>query len=755
MTLDTRQLRTLIGRFRAQHALEVGARGLFYGGLGSAVVILADKIRPFPTSWDPGFLALGVGAGLGVLAGACALLKRYQLEDAARAIDAHYGLQELLGSAHELAPVAAGEFEAAVATAADRLVKSQNFTRDFRLRPPAYTRQATASMAVAGLLIFVPPLQTLNPAKRAELAELKAREAALQELARDLKEIRKDDAALEELAREVADLAVRSQKQRLTKEDFLRELDEIQKELESRMADLDKEGTAKALESLKESMSDLAIPEVGEAKDLAAQMEALQKRLEKKDLKFDQLDQLEKTLKAQQENLKDHKELNSLNKELGRMREEVLKQQQEKLGGEVNRLLDEMSKEAKEGAQKTPEQLRQQLQQQVQQMQQEARQGQLGQEDTNSLQQKIDQQRQSDPSSATRMQELNDRLNQALSKEQQLGNEVQQQQSQNQQQSQQSQQGQQGQQGEQQQGQQSQQGQQGEQAQQGQQSQQGQQGESGQQPGQQSQQGQSAGEQQSGQGQQGQSGQSPSQQPSQNPDGQGQGQGQMTVEEWMQQQQQSQQGNSQGQGGQPMEGAPQLGPQGQNPGQGQGQGSGQGSQGFSSLSPEEMRNWADMLKEYQGLSSTNRKLGQTRSGGSGKPGEGSGSGGGNGWGLGHDPVGTPSNQGSGPAQSQPGMKTQQSKLTLDQMLDFQALYDPHLIDARIRDEHKVQGYLQEGESGGFTMVKAPNVEEGDAITPYFSVDPKAADAEVQALENQEIPANLKDLVRQYFDSLKQ
>ncbi|HYE80408.1 MAG TPA: hypothetical protein VEI97_20735 [bacterium] len=734
MHLDTRQLRLIAAKFRKQHALEVFAKGLFYGLFAALLVILADKVRPFPVTYEPGILALGGGLLVGALAGLLALRRRFVEAEAARAVDAHFALQEQIGSAKEFIDTpSSNDFEVALAAQANALAQ-RDYAREFRLRAPKYTNRASMVGACAVLLLFAPPLNSFLPGKRAEMAELKAKQAGLVELSRELKEINPQDKKLEELSQELKDLAVRAQKNRLTKEDFLKELDEIQRQLEAQKNALGGKETGEALKELEQSLDNLGNPEVNSAKDLAAKMEALKAQLDAKGMKFDDLDKLEKALKEQQESLSKVPELAKLNKELGDLRTEALKQQDEKLKGEVGKLLDQLKQETDKLDQKTPSALKNELQQQAKGLQQEHQQGQLDKQDLQPMKQGAQKAQPHDPSAASKMEGLLNKLEKALAKDGQLKQDQQAQQQQNEKNAAACENpGNKPGEGQNKAGEMGKNGPQSEKsgAQQGQQGQGGQQQKPGEQAGQQ---GQSGKPGQDGQGQQG--------------DGKsGSGQGQQELKQYLESKGQT------GQGGQPMSGAPEMmsGESGGQPGNGEGSGSGAGEP----MSAQEMKDWAEMLEQYKKLDDAVTKAGQCRGGSCNSNGVGNKSGsGGSSWGLGHDPYGSPSNQGGSQAPDEPGAQTQSSKLTLEDMDDFQAIYDPQLIDGKAVDS-KVKGQIREGDSGGFTMIKAPETEEGDAVTPYFSVSPETAESEVQALEDQEIPANLKDLVREYFESLDQ
>ncbi|MEO7995239.1 MAG: hypothetical protein ABI743_12645 [bacterium] len=708
MPLDTRPFDRIVGIFRRQYALEIGTQALCFGSLAALAVIGVDKAYPFPVAWDPAWPALGAGAGVAVIAGLIAHQRRYKLEEAARAIDAHFALQEQLGSAqdptvgHDLA------FQAALTERAAVLANAENYAKGFRLRPPRYTRQASAATAFALALAIAPPFSQLLPAKRAEAKELKARETQLHELAKELREIKPQDKKMQELAQEVDDLAVRAEKNRLSKEDFLKELDDLQKQLETQMKAIDKEGQAKALKEFEQSLDSLQMKEGSKSNDLAAKMEALQNELKSGNMKYDQLDKLQAEMKAQQEKLQNQEGLEKLAEQAGKMREEALKQQEKKLDGEQSRLADELKKEANALGAETPQELKKQLQEQADNLQKESQKGELNPQSLEKMQQQVSELSKSNPSAASKMQSELDQMKKASQAEKQAGAEKQ------------------------------------AQAQMNQKASNGKQGEAkadrGQQTGSKndgSTQGQQ-GKGQEGQGKEGQQAASPTQNP------QGGDQGQQAVEQYI-----SQQGGAEGGQGQPMDNAPEMKAGDGNEGNGQSSGS---KSNFSSMSKSEMEDWAKMLAEYKDLDSAKSKAGQCRGG---KPGQGGGGAGGNGWGLGHNPDGSPSDQGAGQAPTKPGMDTKQDKRTLEQMGEFSALYDPHIMDGQVTNSEKVNGKIGEGESAGFTMIKAPNTEEGDATTPYFDVSAETIDSEVQALEDQEIPANLKDLVRDYFAELDQ
>ena len=220
MRLDSKQLRAIAARFRGQHALEIGAKGLFWGLVAAAVFILYDKIWPLSVTFNPGYYALAGGFVIGAVAGLWGLTKRFAEEEAARAVDAHYALKEQMASAKEVAGNPSDEWETALVASADEVARNKNLVKDFRLRPPRFSSHAGIAGAFALGLLFLPPLQNFFPERQQEIQDLKAREAQLMELSNELKEIKRDDEVLDELSKELEDLAVRAQKERLTKEEF-------------------------------------------------------------------------------------------------------------------------------------------------------------------------------------------------------------------------------------------------------------------------------------------------------------------------------------------------------------------------------------------------------------------------------------------------------------------------------------------------------------------------------------------------------
>lgn len=735
MQLDTRQLRIIAAKFRKQHALEVFAKGLFFGLSAALLVILTDKVWPFPVTYEPGIIALGGGLLVGVLAGVFALRRRYAEAEAARAVDAHFLLQEQIGSAKEFVDASSSnEFESALAAQANVLAQ-RDFSREFRLRSPKYTQRASVAGACAVLLLFAPPLNTLLPSKRAELNELKAKQTQLMELSKELKEIKPEDKKLDELSEQLKDLAVRAQKNRLTKEDFLKELDEIQRQLETQKNALGEKQTAEALKELEQSLERLDNPEVNSAKDLAAKMDALKNQLSGKGMKFDDLDKLEKELKDQQSKLEKIPELAKLNKEVGDLRSEALKQQDEKLKDEVGRLLDEVKAESDKPSPKTPSDLKDKMKQESQSLQNEHKEGQLDKSDLQPMKESAKEQAKHDQAAGSKMDGLMSKLERALAKNKQLDQAKTEQAQQNEKNTEACKNAN----GENKPGENETKSSVNAMGKNGPQSSQ-----SGKQPGKQGQNGQ----QEQGNEQQGQEGQSKqggqSGQSGETPDGKSGSSGNQSVEDYI-----AQKSGQAGKGGAPMDAPPQMSGEGSGQGNGQGEGSGSGA---SPMTKEEMSDWADMLEQYKKLDDAVGKAGQCRGGGkSGGVSNGAG-GGSSSWGLGKGGEGTKPGTQGGAAQDKDDVGMKSTKDALEDMSDFQAVYDPHLIDGKGKDS-KVSGLIQEGDSGGFTMIKAPETEEGDATTPYFSVSPETVESEVQALEDQEIPANLKDLVREYFESL--
>jgi hypothetical protein len=375
---------------RWQVVLDYFVRGLFWGAVPAALLILASRIWIIP--YNEYILAAGL-LGLTVLGFLIAsAFVRVTPLSVANDIDLSLGVRERISSALSLSEGRQRKdpFVKTLVKDAAGAVKDLPLKRVYPWRIPPSWRLALPALIIAGLLSFVPQLNWfVSDEDKAEAKLVQAEGNKLLELAKELeKESEKHkDPVLKEQAKEIKRVGEKLNNQQIKKKEALKELQRLKEKLETQAQNQLPQGEKELMAELGEQLKRLdGTRELGEMlkdgnlqklmSELDQMMQDLQagklNSLQKETLE-DLLKALEETLKSDQAQSEDAQHLKQLMEELKQalQNEQAL---QEQLQGAMDAFENDMNQLTQQLQQNNMGQQAQQLQQQMNQMKQELQQ---------------------------------------------------------------------------------------------------------------------------------------------------------------------------------------------------------------------------------------------------------------------------------------------------------------------------------------------------------------------------------------------
>ena len=375
---------------RWQVVLDYFVRGLFWGAVPAALLILASRIWIIP--YSEYYLAAGL-LGLTVLGFLIAsAFVRVTPLSVANDIDVSLGVRERISSALSLSESKQRKdpFVKTLVKDAAGAVKDLPLKRVYPWRIPPSWRLAVPALIIAALLSFVPQLNWfVSEEDQAEAKLVQAEGNKLLNLAREVeKEAEaKKDPVLKEQAKELKRVGEKLNNQQMKKKEALKELQRLQEKLETQARNQVPQGEKELMAELGQQLKKLdgtrtlgEMLEDGNLQKLMSELNQMMQDLEAGKLNSLQKETLEDLLKALEESLKSDSAQSKEAQHLKELMEELQQalQNEQELQQQLQDAMDAFEKDMNQLTQQMQQnkmgQQAQQLQQQMQQLKQELQQ---------------------------------------------------------------------------------------------------------------------------------------------------------------------------------------------------------------------------------------------------------------------------------------------------------------------------------------------------------------------------------------------
>jgi len=396
---------------RAQVVLDYFVRGLFWGAIPAALMILASRIWiiPIPNSYE-----YYIAAGLLALTVVCCTLVAFFVKltplEVANDIDVTLGLRERVSSALALGEdkkTAKDPFVKTLVKDAAKSVDGLPLKRVYPWRIPPALKLALPALLIAGAMVFVPQLNLFaNEEDRNEIQIVNETGDKLIKMAEEIERKNEEQKPfINEQAKEIKRVGEKLSNNNMKKKEALKELQRLKEKLETQAQAQIPDGEKKFLSELGEQLTKFeSTRELGEQmkdgdfKAMLSQMNELAKDMAMGKLSAEQQEMLEDIADALDEALKSEAaqdpQAQEMKKNLEDLKEMINqdKQMREQMEKMLNELEKDVSKLGKEMSQEGMQQQGQQLQQQMQKMQQQMQQdGNVSQQSMEQMKQMLEQ----------------------------------------------------------------------------------------------------------------------------------------------------------------------------------------------------------------------------------------------------------------------------------------------------------------------------------------------------------------------------
>ena len=412
---DREKIQLTVNRLRTtrrwQVVLDYFVRGLFWGAIPAAVIILASRIwvLPFPENYE--YYAAGSSLVLVVLA-CCVVAGFVKLTPlgVANDIDVTLGLRERVSSALSLGEggkTAKDPFVKTLVKDAARTVEGLPLKRVYPWQIPPSLKLALPALLVAGAMVFIPQLNLFaSEEDRNEIQIVQDTGKKMVEMAERVeKELTEDKPFIAEQIKEIKRVGKKLSNGNMKKKEALKEMTRLKEKLETQAQAQIPDGEKKFLSELGEQLAKLeSTRELGEKmkegdfKSMLSQMNQLAQDLALGKMSAENQEMLEDLAKALEEALKSEAaqspEAQEMKENLEALKEAIeqdkqMREQMEQMLNELEQDVSELGQEMnQEGMQEQSGRLQQQMQKLQQQMQQD---GNVSQQSLEQMKQMLEQ----------------------------------------------------------------------------------------------------------------------------------------------------------------------------------------------------------------------------------------------------------------------------------------------------------------------------------------------------------------------------